>query len=272
MTSTSFIHPSAIIGDKVKVGQNVSIGPYCVVEGDVELGDETTLISHVSLTGRTKLGKNCQLYPFSSIGHPSQDLKYQGEPSTLSIGDHTIIREYVTIQPGTKGGIMKTEIGDNCLLMVGSHVAHDCIVGSNVILANNATLAGHVTVGDHVIIGGLSAIHQFVRIGSHAFIGGTCGIEYDVIPYGSVRGKGGVLNGLNFVGLKRRGIERADIDKMREAYKDLFSQKNTLAERVEQTAEKFSGHKHIDEIIDFIRSDSSRSLCMPKNDVSSKSA
>lgn len=265
MSSSSFIHPTALIGDRVKIGLNVTVGPYCVIEGEVELGDETTLISHVSMTGRTKIGARCQIFPFSSIGHRPQDLKYHGEPSTLSIGASTVIREYVTVQPGTEGGIMKTEVGEHCLLMTGSHVAHDCIVGNKVILANNATLAGHVIVGDYVIVGGLSAVHQFVRIGHHAIIGGMSGVEHDVIPYGSVKGKRASLSGLNLVGLKRRGVGREEIDKMREAYKNLFSQKHTLAERVEHTSEKFSDHNRIQEIIDFIRAESTRALCMPKD-------
>ncbi|MGI4852037.1 MAG: acyl-ACP--UDP-N-acetylglucosamine O-acyltransferase [Janthinobacterium lividum] len=265
MSSSSFIHPTAIIGDKVKIGHDVKIGPYCVIDDEVDLGDETNLMSHVSITGRTKIGPCCQIFPFSSIGHWPQDLKYHGEPSTLHIGHSTVIREYVTIQPGTEGGIMKTEVGNHCLLMTGSHVAHDCIVGDNVILANNATLAGHVIVGDHVIIGGLSAIHQFVRIGHHAIIGGMSGVEHDVIPYGSVKGKRASLSGLNLVGLKRRGVGREEIDKMREAYKNLFSKDYTLAERVEHTSEKFLNHNRIQEIIDFIRAESTRALCMPKD-------
>ena len=265
MTSSSCIHPTAIIGDQVKLGINVTIGPYCVIDGEVEIGDETTLMSHVSMTGRTKIGARCQIFPFSSIGHRPQDLKYQGEFSSLTIGDATVIREYVTIQPGTKHGIMKTEVGHHCLLMTGCHVAHDCLVGNHVILANSATLAGHVIVGDHVIIGGLSAVHQFVRIGDCAIIGGMSGVEHDVIPYGSVKGERASLTGLNLIGLKRHGVGREEIDKMREAYKRLFSQQQTLAERVEQTSETFLDQIRIQEIVDFMRADSTRALCVPKD-------
>ena len=201
----SSIHPTAIIEKSVKIGKNVRIGPYCVLTEQVELDDGVELISHVTLAGRTKIGKETKIYPFSSIGHPTQDLKYKGEPSTLTIGAHNIIREYVTIQAGTAGGIMKTEVGDHCLLMASTHVAHDCILGNRVIMANNATLAGHVIIEDHVIIGGLSAIHQFVRIGAHAIIGGMSAVEHDVIPYGAVKGERANLYGLNLIGLKRRG-------------------------------------------------------------------
>ena len=261
----SLIHPTAIVDDSVQLGVNVKIGPYCVVTGNVILEDDVDLISHVSLTGYTRIGKGTQIYPFSSIGHPPQDLKYAGEPSTVSVGAYTKIREYVTIHPGTKGDAMKTEVGDHCLLMVGSHVAHDCCVGTGVILANNATLAGHVHVGDAAIIGGLSAIHQFVRIGAHAIIGGMSGVEHDVIPYGSVKGDRATLHGLNLIGLKRLGLERDHIDILRSAYKNLFSVDRTLAERVERVQEDFSQDSRVREILDFIRQESTRSLCMPKN-------
>ncbi len=261
----SSIHPTAIIEKSVKIGKNVRIGPYCVLTEQVELDDGVELISHVTLAGRTKIGKETKIYPFSSIGHPTQDLKYKGEPSTLTIGAHNIIREYVTIQAGTAGGIMKTEVGDHCLLMASTHVAHDCILGNRVIMANNATLAGHVIIEDHVIIGGLSAIHQFVRIGAHAIIGGMSAVEHDVIPYGAVKGERANLYGLNLIGLKRRGAGREEIEALREAYKNLFSQDFTLAERVQKTAEKFVENPRVMEIIDFIRAESTRSLCVPKD-------
>ena len=261
----SLIHPTAIIEKSVLLGKNVKVGPYCVLTENVELDDEVELISHVTLAGRTKIGKGTKIYPFCSIGHPTQDLKYRGEPSTLSIGTHNIIREYVTIQAGTAGGIMKTELGNHCLLMASTHVAHDCILGNHVIMANNATLAGHVVVEDHVIIGGLAAIHQFVRIGTHAIIGGMSPVEHDVIPYGAVKGERASLYGLNLIGLKRRGVERDEMGVMREAYNTLFSQESTLAERVQKTAEKFQNYPRVMEIINFIRSESTRSLCVPKD-------
>lgn len=260
------IHPTAIIGPNVSLGQDVSIGPYCVLDGDITVGDGTQLISHVSLAGKTTVGKNCKIYPFASLGHPPQDLKYGGEPSELVIGDDCQIREHVTMNPGTEGGGMLTSVGNRCLFMVASHVAHDCKVGNSVILANNATLAGHVEVGDHTIIGGLSAVHQFVRIGAHAIIGGMSGVEHDVIPFGSVMGERASLAGLNLVGLKRRGFERDTIHALRAAYKMLFeTEEGTLAERAGKLPEEYRSVRAVAEIISFMNDKGSRSLCVPKS-------
>ena len=200
------IHPTAIVEPGARLGEGVVIGPYCCVGGKVELGDGVRLHSHVVVAGKTTIGPNTQIYPFASIGHPPQDLKYKGEESELVIGANNVIREHATMNPGTAGGGLITRIGDNCLFMVGAHVAHDCDIASNVILANNATLAGHVAVDEFAILGGLSAIHQFCRIGRHAMIGGMSGVENDVIPYGSVTGNRARLEGLNIVGLRRRGF------------------------------------------------------------------
>ena len=182
------IHPSAIIDPAATIGESVHVGPFCVIGPDVSLGEGVKLHSHVVVEGRTHIGKGGEIFPFASIGHAPQDLKYKGEPSRLEIGDNCRIREHVTMNPGTEGGGMLTKVGDNCLFMASSHVAHDCKVGNNVIMANNATLAGHVEVGDFAIIGGLAAVQQFVRIGPHAMIGGMSGIVNDVIPYGMVAG------------------------------------------------------------------------------------
>lgn len=262
----SNIHPSAIISEGARIDPSVTIGPYCVVGAEVVIGENAELKSHVVVEGRTSIGAGTVIYPFASIGHAPQDLKYHGEKSTLEIGRKCHIREYVTIQPGTEGGGMKTVVGDNCLFMVGSHVAHDCKLGNNVILANNATLAGHVSVGDNVIIGGLSAVHQFVRIGSHAIIGGMSGIEGDVIPYGSATAERAKLAGLNLVGLKRRGFSRESIHKLRNAFKMLFEDgsKNNLAERVKQVAEEFSDSPEVMQIVDFLRVDADRAICQPR--------
>ena len=176
------IHPTAIVEEGAKLGTGVRIGPYCTIGPDVELGEGVALVSHVVLAGRTRIGPNTRIYPFASIGHPPQDLKYKGEASSLEIGSNNIIREYVTMSPGTEGGGMVTRVANNCLFMVGAHVAHDCQIGHHVIMANNATLAGHVDVGDYAILGGLAAVHQFVRIGRHAMIGGMSGVEHDIIP------------------------------------------------------------------------------------------
>ena len=261
----SRIHPTAIIAPSVTLADDVQVGPYCVIDGQVSIGEGTRLVSHVTIGGRTTIGKHCQIYPFASLGHPPQDLKYKGEPSTLSIGDHCTIREYVTMNPGTEGGAMKTVVGSHCLFMVSAHVAHDCIVGDHVILANNATLAGHVEVGDHAIIGGLAAIHQFVRIGKHAIIGGMSGVENDVIPFGSVMGERANLAGLNLVGMKRRGFDRDAIHALRNAYKMIFEDmNNTLAERVSQAKEIYGENSEVMEVIRFMIDKGSRSICIPK--------
>lgn len=259
------IHPTAIIAENVKLGENVSIGAYCVIDGNVIIGENTKLFSHVTITGNTTIGKNCQIFPFTSLGFAPQDLKYHGEPSTLTIGDNNVIREYVTINPGTEGGGMNTRVGNNCLFMVSSHVAHDCQIGNNVILANNATLAGHVEVGDFSIIGGLAAIHQFVRIGAHAVIGGMSGVEHDVIPYGSVMGERANLAGLNLIGLKRRGFDRDTIHALRNAYKMIFEEEEgTLAARAEKAKITYSDVSAVLDILSFMNDKGSRSLCVPK--------
>jgi UDP-N-acetylglucosamine acyltransferase len=257
------IHSTAIIDPQAQIGSGVKIGPYCVVGGNVTLGDGVELMSHVVVDGRTVIGANTRIFPFASIGHCPQDLKYGGEPSRLEIGANNVIREHVTMNPGTEGGGMMTKVGDNCLFMVGAHVAHDCLINDNVILVNNATLGGHVQVGEWAIIGGLSAVHQFVRIGRHSMIGGMSGIENDVIPYGSVIGNRAKLSGLNIVGLRRRSFSRDEIHDLRKAYRLIFALEGTLAERLDDVAEDFSNHEAVMEIVDFIRADSSRSICQP---------
>ena len=259
------IHPTAIISDSVKLADNVSIGAYCVLDGNVSIGEGSKLISHVSISGNTTIGRNCTIFPFASLGHVPQDLKYHGEPSSLTIGDNNTIREHVTMNLGTQGGGMKTIVGNNCLFMVGSHVAHDCKIGNNVILANNATLAGHVEIGDFSIIGGLAAIHQFVRVGAYAVIGGMSGVEHDVIPYGSVMGERANLAGLNLVGLKRRGFDRETIHALRNAYKMIFEDaEGTLSARAEKAKIKYSKTDAVLDILLFMEEKSSRSLCVPK--------
>ena len=259
------IHPSSIVDPAAKIGDGVSIGPFCTVGPDVELGYAVTLRSHVVIGGHTKIGARTEIYPFASIGLAPQDLKYGGEVSRLEIGAGNRIREYVTMNPGTQGGGLLTRVGDNGLFMVGAHVAHDCLVGDNVILANNATLAGHVELGDFAIVGGLAAVHQFVRIGPHAMIGGMSGVEFDVIPYGSVMGDRASLSGLNVIGLKRRGFDRETIHRMRTAYRVLFADEGTLKERVSDVAEMFSDDEAVGQIVDFVKADSSRGLTQPKS-------
>jgi UDP-N-acetylglucosamine acyltransferase len=259
------IHPTAIIAPGATIAASAQIGPYCVIEAGVTIGEDTRLVSHVSVGGKTTIGKNCQIFPFASLGHAPQDLKFKGEASELRIGDNNCIREHVTMNPGTQGGGLLTSVGNNCLFMVSSHVAHDCHVGDHVILANNATLGGHVEVGTHAIIGGLAAIHQFVRIGRHAIIGGMSGVEHDVIPYGSVLGERANLAGLNLVGLKRRGFERDAIHALRNAYKMLFEDNgSTLSDRIAKTREHYRNIPEVLEILSFMDDKGSRSLCVPK--------
>jgi UDP-N-acetylglucosamine acyltransferase len=258
------IHPTAIVEPGASLGEGVRIGPYCLVGAEVVLGDGVRLMSHAVVVGRTTVGANTEVYPFASIGHRPQDLKYKGEPSRLEIGCNNILREHVTMNPGTEGGGMLTKVANNCLFMVGAHVAHDCVIGNHVIMANNATLAGHVQVGDHAIIGGLSAVHQFCRIGRHAIIGGMSGVENDVIPYGSVQGDRARLGGLNIVGMKRRGVGRDDIHTLRTAYRLLFAQEGTMVERLDDVEELYGDNSMVMEIVNFVRNDSWRAICQPK--------
>lgn len=258
------IHPTAIVAPGATLADGVVIGPYCVVGENVILGAGVTLKSHVVIDGRTTIGEKTRLFPFASIGFEPQDLKYRGEESTLVIGRNNTIREYVTMNPGTSGGGMITRVGDDCLFMIGVHIAHDCQIGDHVVMANNATLAGHVVVEDHAVLGGLSAVHQFVRIGRYAMIGGMSGVERDVIPYGQVIGDRARLNGLNIIGMQRNGFSREDIQGLRSAYQFLFSNGGTFNDRVNEAAARFGGIPPVDDIIAFIRADSSRAICQPK--------
>jgi UDP-N-acetylglucosamine acyltransferase len=221
----------------------------------------------VALAGRTTIGPRTKIYPFASIGHAPQDLKYAGEPSTLAVGADCTIREGVTMNPGTAGGAMKTVVGDRCLFLANSHVAHDCTIGSNVIFSNNVMLAGHCSIEDFVIIGGGAGVHQFVRVGQHAFVGGMSAIENDVIPYGMAIGNRAHLAGLNIIGLRRRGFTRDQIHDIRRAYRLLFADEGTLSERVEDVAAEFSMHPFVHEILDFIRDGKDRAICTPRDPV-----
>ena len=258
------IHPTAIIEDGATLGDNISIGAYSVVGSNVTLGDGVTLESHVVVSGDTSVGANTRIFPFASLGSAPQDLKFKGEASRLEIGCNNMIREHVTMNPGTEGGGLLTKVGNNCLFMVGAHVAHDCQIEDHVILVNNATLAGHVEVGEFAIVGGMSGVHQFVRIGRHAMIGGMSGVENDVIPYATVTGNRAHLSGLNLVGLRRRGFDRDTIHDMRNAYRLLFAHEGTLDERVKDVATMFKETEPVKEIVDFITSSNSRSICQPK--------
>jgi UDP-N-acetylglucosamine acyltransferase len=260
------MHPSSIVEEGAKLGVNVRIGPLCHVGPDVVLGDNVELVSHAVVHGRTKIGEGTRLFPFSSVGHQPQDLKYHGEPSTLEIGVKCLIREGVTINPGTEGGGMRTVVGDHCAFLANSHVAHDCRVGNYVILSNNVMLAGHTSIGNYVIMGGGSAVHQFVRIGDHAFIGGLSGVEYDVIPYAMALGNRANLAGINLVGLKRRGFSREAIRNLHRAYLLLFAAEETVKERLNNVEAEFGGDPQVREIIAFVRTGGDRGLCTPRGD------
>ena len=259
------VHASSIIEKGAEIGKNVKIGPFCHIGSSTLLGDGSLIHSNVVIQGQTAIGSNTEIFPFASIGHAPQDLKFMGEKSVLRIGKNNKIREYVTMSPGTEGGGMVTSIGDNCLFMVGAHVAHDCHVGNNIIMANNATLAGHVILGDFAIIGGLSAVHQFVRIGHHAMVGGMTGVEFDVIPFGQVQGDRAHLSGLNLIGLKRGNFSKEKINRLRAAYRMLFADEGTVKERVKDVAETFGQEPAVMEIIDFIKADSHRGVTQPKS-------
>ena len=256
------IHKTAIIDPKSKISSNVSIGPYSVIGPDVEIDENTIIYSHVSISGHTKIGKRNKIYPFASIGSDPQDLKYNGEETKLIIGDENTIREYVTINPGTVGDGGKTIIGNNCLFMISSHVAHDCLIGNNVIIANNVPLGGHVIIEDNVVIGGNSAVQQFTRIGKMAMIGGMTGVLHDVIPYGLSTGNRNSLQGLNLIGLRRSKFENKEILGLSEAYKKIFATKN-LTENISKLNGSLKNNELVKEVIKFIIKDKKRSICTP---------
>ncbi len=259
------IHATAVVDPLAKLGADVEIGPFCLIGPHVELGDGVVVHSHAVIVSRTTLGAGCKVFPFASLGQAPQDVKFGDEPSTLTIGPGTLIREHVTINPGTARGHMTTKVGANCFLMIGSHIAHDCEIGDNVTLVNGAALAGHVSVGEGAIIGGLSAVHQYVRIGAYAFVGGMSGVVADLIPFGMAMGNRANLCGLNIVGLKRKGFPREQIHELRQAYRMLFATEGTLMERLEDVEAMFSRNPLAKQIIDFIKTQSERSFCVPNN-------
>ncbi|MGH6985889.1 MAG: acyl-ACP--UDP-N-acetylglucosamine O-acyltransferase [Caulobacteraceae bacterium] len=262
----SLIHPTAVVDHRARIGRDVEIGAYCMVGPEVSLGDRTRLLSHVIVEGRTRIGPECLVYPFAVLGAPPQHTAHKGEPTILEIGARNLIREHVTMHTGTAAGGGVTKVGSDCLFYVGAHVAHDCQVGDHVILINSATLGGHVRVEDYVIMGGLSAAHQNTRLGRHAFIGGMAGINHDVIPYGNVWGNHAHLEGLNLVGLKRRGFPRETINTLRAAYRMLFAEEGAFQERLEDTACAYASSPEVMEVIEFIRADSDRPITMPRRE------
>ena len=256
------IHKTAIIDPKAKISSGVSIGAFTVIGPNVEIGENTIIQSHVSIIGNTKVGKNNKIYPFASIGNDPQDLKFDGEVTKLEIGDNNKIREYVTINPGTKGGGGLTKIGNNCLFMVSSHIAHDCLVEDNVILANNVPLGGHAHIEENVIIGGNSAVQQFTRVGKSSMIGGMCGVVRDIIPYAMVHGNRSILKGLNLIGLRRKNIPNKKILVLTEAFKEIFKDEN-LTTNLKNLKQEFRKNDLVKDVVKFLEKDKKRPICTP---------
>ncbi|MEO6396822.1 MAG: acyl-ACP--UDP-N-acetylglucosamine O-acyltransferase [Devosia sp.] len=259
------VHPTALVEAGATLADDVKIGPFCIVGPETTLGEGVELISHVVVTGRTRIGARTCIYPNASIGHRPQDLKYAGESSSLEIGEDNTIREQVTINPGTAGGGMVTRIGDHCLLMIGAHIGHDCQIGKNVILSNNVSLAGHCIIDDFAIVSGHVGVIQYTHIGAHAFIGALSKVERDVIPYGTVNGYPAELVGLNLVGLRRRGFDREAIHTLRTAYRMIFSSEGTLRERVDDARQLFAEEALVQDIVNFIVEAKDRALTVPRN-------
>ncbi len=260
---TAAVHPTAVIEPGAVIGAGCRIGPFCVLGPEVVLGPGVTLHSHVAVAGVTRIGEGTTIWPFASVGHAPQDLKYRGERTELIIGARNRIREHVTLNPGTEGGGGVTRVGDDNLFMMSSHVGHDCSLGSGIVIANSVALGGHVVVEDGVVIGGLSGVHQFVRLGRGAMIGGMSGVVADVIPYGSVAGERAHLAGLNLVGLKRREASRADIHGLRGTYRTLFEGEGTLQERARAAEAREAGNPLVAEIVRFILEGGSRAFTLP---------
>ncbi len=260
---TADIHPSAVVEEGAVIGPGCRIGPFCVIGPEVTLGARVTVKSHAVVTGWTEIGEECTIWPFATVGEVPQDLKFKGERTRLVVGARTRIREGATLNTGTEGGGGVTRVGDDCLIMTGAHVGHDAQIGNRVILVNNVAIAGHVTLGDDVIVGGLSGIHQWVRVGQGAIIGAVTMVTNDVIPYGLVQAPRGELDGLNLVGLKRRGVDRAEITALRAAYQTLAQEEGSFQDRARRLAED-SESPLVREIVDFILSKSDRSFLTPK--------
>ena len=256
------IHSSSVIDKKSKISKNVKIGPFCYVGSGVQLEENVELVSNIHIEGNTKIGKGTKIFPFACIGTSPQDLKYKGEKNNLEIGENNIIREYVTINPGTAAGGSKTVVGNNCLLMISSHVAHDCKIGNNVVIANNVPLGGHVTIEDSVVIGGNSAVQQFTRIGRLAMIGGMTGVLKDVIPFGLSFGNRNYLKGINLVGLRRKKYDNKKIMELDKAYKKIFAS-NNLHENLSKINGEYKGNELVQEVTKFIEKDKKRPICAP---------
>lgn len=263
----ALIHQTAIVHENAVIGDNTIISPFCVIGKNVVIGNNCEIKSHVIIEGNTTIGNNNKIFSFAVIGQEPQDLKYNGEESSIKIGNNNKIREHCTIHPGTKGDKMVTRIGNNNLLMVNTHVAHDCIIGNNCILANNVTLGGHVHIGNYAVIGGMSAVHQKVHIGKHSMIGGMSAVPEDVIPFGIVvEGRRASLEGINIVGLKRRNFSKKEINNLRNFYKEVFcSEYGNLREIIENIKEKYNKSKTVSDVVKFLLRDSERHFIVKKN-------
>ena len=259
-TDAGAIHPTALIARGAEIGQGVRIGPFCTVGPNVVLEDGAHLMSHVVVDGRTTIGAGAVLFPFCTVGLAPQDLKYRGEPTRCEIGARTQIREHCSIHRGTLTGTGVTRVGADCMLMAVVHVAHDCSIGNQVIIANNVVMGGHVSIADCAVIGGASALHQYVRIGRGAMVGGASGVEGDVIPFGSVLGNRARLAGLNVIGLKRLGFDRAQVRILRAAFRSMFGQRGVFAQRLAQTRVRFGQEALVAEILEFIDAPGHRGL------------
>ena len=256
------IDKTAIIHKNAKVSKKAKIGPFCIIGSRVEIDDDVELHSHVNIAGNTKIGSGTIIFPFASIGTEPQDLKYSGEENSLVIGKNNKIREYVTINPGTKGGGGKTVVGDKCLFMISSHIAHDCFIGNEVVIANNVAVAGHAIIEDSVIIGGNSGVQQFTRIGRLAMVGGMTGVSKDIIPFGLSFGNRNYLQGINLVGLRRKKYENKKILELDEAYKKIFSSKN-FHENIAKINGEYKTNELVQEVTNFISKDKKRPFCTP---------
>jgi len=257
------IHPSSVIEPGAVIGAGCEIGPFCVIGAEVVLHERVVVKSHAVVTGRSEIGSETVIFPFATVGEVPQDLKYKGEKSRLVVGQRCRIREGATLNLGTEGGGGVTRVGDDVLIMTGAHVGHDAQIGNRVILVNQVAIAGHCVLGDDVIVGGLSGVHQFVRIGQGAIIGAVTMVTNDVIPYGLVQAPRGELDGLNLVGLKRRGVERGEITALRAAYQMLAQGEGTFLDRARRLGEE-TDSVHVKEVTDFILSASDRSFLTPK--------
>ncbi|KQQ89856.1 acyl-ACP--UDP-N-acetylglucosamine O-acyltransferase [Aureimonas sp. Leaf324] len=265
MSGPYTIHPSSIVEDGAEIGEGCEIGPFCTIGPNVVLGAGARLKSHVVLAGNTTIGEGARIHPFASIGNEPQHLKYMGEDTRLVIGKNCLIREQVTMNPGTVQGLSETRVGDNCAFFTGAHVAHDCVIGDNVTLINNVMLAGHCVVGDFATIAGGSGIHQFTRIGHHAYVGGLAAVEGDVIPFGMVLGNRAYLSGLNVIGMKRAGFNRDAIRNVRKAYRMLFSDDLTFRENLDEVETEYPNDPLVQDLLGFIRAGGDRAICFPRS-------